>query len=425
MIPTESWPEGVAYPTWCGALCKGLRRQNMFNQLQSLMAELAAKSHRSKKPKFVSQKGLFLAVASCDRGVTFARMSEAKDKYGRWPASQMFTLLERVAGEDQPPFMNLILRVARSPHIQPYATCKFRLPVAACDGCMVVESEGNFLKRFLCCTHVVVHTLNCKLSGNSSSADQWCVLSTQSQHEVFAKESDADVVRADVAEVPADDESDDDIAGGVDVADPSSLFSTGPDPVVPAPIQGGLDADPDHVDLERELELLMDADDEVAGSQAAAIGEVEIALDMLDEEIEVPPDSAEAVPIVEPHDGASSSAAGPACEHEEGFDNFIRDLDLVDMSTGGKWVYRHTGDANKLFTVHKIAKGSSGYDTMKATCHLHPKCNCWISKGVCGEQRIPLLQDLIEWGSSGRVLSEDEHWRAARELKLKYGMKVK
>ena len=35
------------------------------------MTNLAANSHRSKKPKFVSQKGLFLAVESGDRGVIF------------------------------------------------------------------------------------------------------------------------------------------------------------------------------------------------------------------------------------------------------------------------------------------------------------------------------------------------------------------
>ena len=39
-----------------------------------------------------------------------------------------------------------------------------------------------------------------------------------------------------VADTPAGDESDDDIAGGVVVADPSGLFSAGPDQVEAAPI---------------------------------------------------------------------------------------------------------------------------------------------------------------------------------------------
>ena len=122
----------------------------MFDQLRKLMTDLAVKSHRSKKPKFVSQKGLFLALTPGDQGVIFARMSEAKDRYGRWPASQMFTLLDRVSGEDRSPFSNLTLRVIRAPHIVPYAACEFRLPVGALRvGCIVVESEEDFLKRFL------------------------------------------------------------------------------------------------------------------------------------------------------------------------------------------------------------------------------------------------------------------------------------
>ena len=387
------------------------------------MTNLAANSHRSKKPKFVSQKGLFLAVESGDRGVIFARMSEAKDKYGRWPASQMFTLLDRVAGSDQSPFSNLTLRVARAPHVQPYEACRFKLPVgAACDGCMVVESEGKFLKRFLCCDHVVIHTLCCRMSSNSSSADQWCVLSTQSQHEVFAKQNEAEIVQNSVADTPAGDESDDDIAGGVGVADPSGLFSAGPDQVEAAPkapIGQGFEADPDEDYLAIELERLMDEEDDVPGSQAAVISEMEIALDMLDDEVEVAADQVEAAPIVEPHDGPSSSAAGVACENEHGFEQLIKDLDLVDMSTGGKWVYRHTDDAKAAFSVHKIAKGSSGHDTLKATCHRHRGCMLWVTKLVTGEERIPLLKDLIVWGASGHVMTEQEHWSAARQVKLK------
>ena len=124
-----------------------------------------------------------------------------------------------------------------------------------------------------------------------------------------------------------------------------------------APIGQGFEADPDEDYLAIELERLMDEEDDAPGSQAAVIREMEIALDMLDDEVEVAADQVEAAPIVDPHDGPSSSAAGVACENEHGFEQLIKDLDLVDMSTGGKWVYRHTDDAKAAFSVHKIPQG--------------------------------------------------------------------
>ena len=152
-------------------------------------------------------------------------------------------------------------------------------------------------------------------------------------------------------------------------------------------------------------------------------------LDLIEADDEVPSFADGACPSAraESHEAASSSAADIAREHEDeqGFDKFIQDLGLADMSTSGKWAYGGTGDSKALFTVHKIAKGQSGYDTMKATCHLHPKCVCWVSKAVSGEQRLPLLKDLIKWGASGRALSEHGHYNAARQVKMNWGMKVK
>ena len=66
-----------------------------------------------------------------------------------------------------------------------------------------------------------------------------------------------------------------------------------------------------------------------------------------------------------------------------------------------------------------------GHDTLKATCHRHRGCMLWVTKLVTGEERIPLLKDLIVWGASGHVMTEQEHWSAARQVKLKYGMKLR
>ena len=72
--------------------------------------------------------------------------------------------------------------------------------------------------------------------------------------------------------------------------------------------------------------------------------------------------------------------------------------------------------------------------SLKATCKVpsHGSCVCWVSlkpdraeAGHSGTDMNRLRDQLMEWLARGASSSEDQHFAAARDLKIAAGMKVR
>lgn len=113
-------------------------------------------------------------------------------------------------------------------------------------------------------------------------------------------------------------------------------------------------------------------------------------------------------------DGAAE-AAGPEPEAAE--------ADPLVCEGGGVYVDR-TG--NRVGRIHWI-----GQSSVKATCHIHRSCNCWLTKTPNGRDQA--VQDLETWfrealggpGPGAAGATAGQHDESATELKISYGMRIK
>ena len=69
--------------------------------------------------------------------------------------------------------------------------------------------------------------------------------------------------------------------------------------------------------------------------------------------------------------------------------------------------------------VHTVGVG--GRSGVKALCHMHPHCVCWLNSNVL---QATAMEDLVVWLS--RAVTEDEqgHYTASQRLKRGHGMRV-
>ena len=98
---------------------------------------------------------------------------------------------------------------------------------------------------------------------------------------------------------------------------------------------------------------------------------------------------------------------------------------LVDMSLGKVWRFSFADAPDREhILIHSIARAYDGM-SIKATCKLHPRCGCWMTRVVRGAEVLRLLQDYMDWFVAGRGASEQDHWRMSQQLKRSYGMHIK
>ena len=97
----STYPTGkIPYAVSCGPCCKVKTHHSRTRVYDLIMETLAliTKSHcplPKQEPKLIGKKHVLLAVcdiAHPERGALFVRISEAKDRYGRWRASQMYPI---------------------------------------------------------------------------------------------------------------------------------------------------------------------------------------------------------------------------------------------------------------------------------------------------------------------------------------------
>lgn len=63
-----------------------------------------------------------------------------------------------------------------------------------------------------------------------------------------------------------------------------------------------------------------------------------------------------------------------------------------------------------------------GGKSIKAQCKLHKSCQCWLS---CAGRIDEGLEDVASWFVHGKTSTAEEHVSLARDIKVKYGMKLR
>ena len=94
-------------------------------------------------------------------------------------------------------------------------------------------------------------------------------------------------------------------------------------------------------------------------------------------------------------------------------------LGLIERS---RWhVYDLPTGQTNMGILHKVNDTS-----LKGTCKLHPKCACWLSNVSDFKQcELDLYTWIAKGVDKGAKISRDDHQEFAKQLKLKYGMKVR
>ncbi len=107
---------------------------------------------------------------------------------------------------------------------------------------------------------------------------------------------------------------------------------------------------------------------------------------------------------------ADAAPAGGSCEYFGG---------LKCLRTHKQWHFRDVHTNDRVMTVYALAG-------LKAVCHKHKNCVCWISE-KCLTEAAPEspLEKLARWGEDGCGQSHAQHQQAAQELKRVCGMRVR
>ena len=455
--PTRPYPDVVTYPWQCGATCYFKEHgegKGMIGKLRVVLGRLAACAHPSKKPKFVSQKGVVFACERAGASLVFARISEAKDAYGRWKRSQMLTLLEPIKSEIEKksdddfapssPFAGLILRVQRKRYAAPYLETSFRLPInAGHDGCITVEKEDVFCNRFFGSSHIKLHVFAIEQACLESTADSWKVTGVI---ETILIDVDQDLVAPPVSDSSKHSRDDDDIS--VPMVDPTSLLATAVGADVPSrkgrsqPRHADPDLD-DHADvadvahaelgeegaLEAALEALLDEEDSGGSTEADKIFKMESIYEKMEDRVAVATESV--APVSTDVAVASQTIEGePSSSSSESWEVFMARLQIQEMTEpdSNYWQYGSIGGKTPFCRIHQMScqgKDNLQVDNYKVDCKIHPGCSLWVTRQPQGYEQYRILKEGIEWGASGLSLNKDDHQTAAQVIKESYGMTVK
>ena len=107
----------------------------------------------------VSAANVFISIES-PAETRFYRYGEAKSKYGRFDASQMFNEFFVVRGEGQSPFQNTLLHATTEMFVRPYTTwpedCVLR---DSCVGKLLAADEDAISAKFRMATLLLVSEL--------------------------------------------------------------------------------------------------------------------------------------------------------------------------------------------------------------------------------------------------------------------------
>ena len=61
--------------------------------------------------------------------------------------------------------------------------------------------------------------------------------------------------------------------------------------------------------------------------------------------------------------------------------------------------------------------------SLKATCQVHPRCQCWVSKTQ--NRRVSVMEALCGWLKSSHETTADEHKTQSDGVKMSFGMRVR
>ena len=176
-------------------------------------------------PKLIGRKHVLLVLCSLgDQKVSqvFVRITEAKDRYGRWRASQMYIVLQAQKSFIAVPFVDLILKAVTWPHVAP--TRRPESPLDSGNGGRIrVEQEDKLGSRFL--SGCLIHELASTPSGNLDVMDEFVVSGIIRSHTITPGLGSVANVATDALGVATDahglvpsggggESSDDDITGG-------------------------------------------------------------------------------------------------------------------------------------------------------------------------------------------------------------------
>ena len=103
----------------------------------------------------------------------FARVSEAKDRYGRWRTSQMHIVLEPFNSKIVFPFVGLQLQASRLPYATPLTKLQSRLELSK-DGRIRVYRDDKLASLFL--RGYMIHELPSKPLPKLHVMDQFEVI---------------------------------------------------------------------------------------------------------------------------------------------------------------------------------------------------------------------------------------------------------
>ena len=90
-----------------------------------------------------------------------------------------------------------------------------------------------------------------------------------------------------------------------------------------------------------------------------------------------------------------------------------------DKTVAGHYVLVANDSDRTVGLIHFIGGGVS----IKATCKVHPKCHCWVSK--CSERQEMVRDTLVQWIGKARSHTEQEHFVESNNVKRGFGMKIK
>ena len=95
----------------------------------------------------------------------------------------------------------------------------------------------------------------------------------------------------------------------------------------------------------------------------------------------------------------------------------LRAIEWTDHSTHSRFHFQDARGQHALTVVPM--------NGLKAKCRSHKDCVLWLSAAAVTTADREPLADIVQWAFDGDRLPPAEHWRAAQQLKLSYGMKVR
>ena len=110
--------------------------------------------------------------------------------------------------------------------------------------------------------------------------------------------------------------------------------------------------------------------------------------------------------------------------HKQRLRLYIDGLQLVDVSTSSVWKYAFAhAPGRAILSVYSCAAQGGG-SKLKAVCHKHRRCECWLKEVVSGGSRFRLLLEYVQWAVEGQHATEEQHRQSSVAMKRAHGMVV-